>query len=255
MSHSNENHTSPDNQDKQDDLNKSGHQLPKAIQSPVGNWADGFALDLHLREFEISQLTQRNNFFMIFQGVLISGLLVSEGNALPLINFSVSLLGVMVSLFQVGMAGGAKYWQSRWESATRSSEVNLTMTLVKEGLPAIRTFTHDFSSLTDEERAQFGEWNSQKPDDQILHKSNEIQKRVQEDIASRGNLYTIRGCLDWWVRKLAIEPRWSVSRIPIWVGAALMIFWLFVWLHTWSLENFDLFRLFSNLIVLTPLSS
>ncbi|MHC1910589.1 RipA family octameric membrane protein [Klebsiella pneumoniae] len=33
-----------------------------------------YELTIRIRDFEITQLSQRNNFFMIFQGVLFAGL-------------------------------------------------------------------------------------------------------------------------------------------------------------------------------------
>jgi len=92
----------------------SSTPIADALNSPVANRVRGLELDLRLREFEISQLTQRNNFFMIFQGVMIGGLIQSQGLAAPILTSMTSLLGMAVSILQIGMAGGAKYWQSRW---------------------------------------------------------------------------------------------------------------------------------------------
>lgn len=213
---------------------------PSALDSAVGNRVRGLDLDLRLREFEINQLTQRNNFFMIFQGVLIAGLVQSSGDAAPIISFSMCSLGVIVSVLQIGMAGGAKYWQSRWEAATRSSEIALVLEVVKEDKLAVQTFTHDHSRLTPLERAQIEAWNAENPNDQIENDTDRfLHKAVLADIEGSKE-FSRRHALDWWVRKFVIAPKWSVSRIPIWVGAALAVFWFTVWLHTWRVTPVEL---------------
>lgn len=220
----------------------------------VGSRARGLELDLRLREFEISQLTQRNNFFMIFQGVLIAGLVQSQGTAAPLITFSMSLLGVATSVLQIGMAGGAKYWQSRWEASTRSSEIALVLALLRKNKLAVQTFTHDSKLLTAEEQRQIQEWNAQHPvnDEQITDDPNFIKKVVLADIEA-GSRRGLRRYADWWVRRFAIEPKWSVSRIPIWVGAMLLIFWAVIATHSVRLPSIQLERAAPAWFELVPL--
>lgn len=220
----------------------------------VGSRAKGLELDLRLREFEINQLTQRNNFFMIFQGVLIAGLVQSQGTAAPLITFGMSLLGVATSVLQIGMAGGAKYWQSRWEASTRSSEIAIVLELLRQNKLAVQTFTHDSTVLTKDEREQIKKWNSQQsdPGDHITDDPTFIRKIVQADIESGGE-DGWRNAADWWVREFAIMPKWSVSRIPIWVGAALLIFWTVIALHTIRLPGLNLEPFAPTWFELTPL--
>lgn len=220
----------------------------------VGSRAKGLELDLRLREFEISQLTQRNNFFMIFQGVLIAGLVQSHGMAAPLITFSMSLLGVAISLLQIGMAGGAKYWQSRWEASTRSSEIELVLALLKQGKLAVQTFTHDSTLLTENEQNKIKEWNDRHSDsdDQIKDDIDFIDKVVTADIhASRRQGF--RRYADWWVRKFAIAPKWSVSRIPIWVGATLLAFWATIASHSIRFPSLNIESIAPTWFELTPL--
>lgn len=220
----------------------------------VGSRAKGLDLDLRLREFEISQLTQRNNFFMIFQGVLIAGLVQSQGTAAPLITFSMSLLGVATSALQIGMAGGAKYWQSRWEASTRSSEIALVLALLKQGKLAVQTFTHDSTLLTEEERKQIKEWNDQQSDSDKLISDDHafIHNVVMADIEA-GRRGGFRRYADWWVRRFAIEPKWSVSRIPIWIGAMLLVFWAVIASHSIRLPGIDLESFEPAWFELTPL--
>lgn len=223
--------------------------------NPVGSRAKGLELDLRLREFEINQLTQRNNFFMIFQGVLIAGLVQSQGEAAPLITFSMSLLGVATSAFQIGMAGGAKYWQSRWEASTRSSEIALVLELLKQRKLAVQTFTHDSTLLTDQEKEQINNWNRLQldPSDKITDDTEFINKVVEKDIQPPIDRHFLRRHADWWVRKFAIKPKWSVSRIPIWIGAMLLIFWAVIASHSVRLTNFDTEKLTPTWFELTPL--
>ena len=50
------------------------------------------------RNFEITQLVQRNNFFMIFQGVLIACIIYSN-NTVPFIHTAVCFVGIFISFF------------------------------------------------------------------------------------------------------------------------------------------------------------
>jgi hypothetical protein len=220
----------------------------------VGSRARGLELDLHLREFEINQLTQRNNFFMIFQGVLIAGLVQSHGAAAPVVTFSMSLLGVATSLLQIGMAGGAKYWQSRWEASTRSSEIAIVLDHLRRGKLAVQTFTHDSTVLTPEEQAAIAEWNALHPDDLIIADKDFIHRVVLADIDANSSK-SLRGRADWWVKRWAIEPKWSVSRIPIWMGAALLVFWLLIALHSIRIEGLHPNSFLPTWIELVPLQA
>jgi hypothetical protein len=221
--------------------------------NPVGSRVRGLELDLRLREFEINQLTQRNNFFMIFQGVLIAGLIQSLGIAAPIITFCMAALGMAISVFQIGMAGGAKYWQSRWEASTRSSEIAIVLELLKANKLAVQTFTLDSNLLTKDEQKQVEEWNAKQSnfDEKINSNKNYIHSVVMADINSAK--YSLRKCFDWWIRKYAIAPKWSVSRIPIWVGASLFVFWIIIFSHTFYLPKYDFSAYSPKFFELAPL--
>lgn len=79
------------------------------------------------RTFEISQIVQRNNFVMIFQGVLFAGFMQASSNKdFPsLIAFVVCAVGVLTGLAQYWMAAGAKFWQERWEIEVERIESKL----------------------------------------------------------------------------------------------------------------------------------
>ena len=223
-------------------------------ENAVGNRSKGLELDLRLREFEINQLTQRNNFFMIFQGVLIAGLVQSQGTAAPLITFSMSLLGVATSVFQIGMAGGAKYWQSRWEASTRSSEIAIVLELIRQGKLAVQTFTHDSRLLTPDEQRLIKAWNDQQPDpDQLITDDPDFIKTIVLADISTVHRNVVRKIADVWVQKLAIAPKWSVSRIPIWIGAILFIFWATIALHVIRVPSLEPYWFSIDWIELVPL--
>lgn len=92
---------------------------------------NNFEIALRMRDFEIAQLTQRNNFFMIFQGVLFAGV-VQSSHAVPIVSFMVCVVGLAASVFQVGMASGAKFWQEYWEQMLSEYEAK-----AREGKPEL----------------------------------------------------------------------------------------------------------------------
>lgn len=157
-----------------------------------------FKLSLEMRNFEITQLAQRNNFFMIFQGVLFAGV-VQSNHQFPVVSFLVCAAGLFVSLLQVGMASGAKYWQEYWEAALQKSEKLLLSHLMKPSEDR-RIFVHLFH------------------DDEATY-----DKEVSSRLKNHGALGITYGL---------VMARFSVSRIPIYVGIALSIVWLFLLLAT-----------------------
>lgn len=102
-------------------LSKSDDKFNEADRKALSSL---YSLAISARDLEINQLVQRNNFFMIFQGVLFAGLLQAAGNGkiIPIVSFLVCFIGLATSLLQVGMACGAKFWQERWEHAVESIE-------------------------------------------------------------------------------------------------------------------------------------
>ena len=74
-----------------------------------------YEVSVNARDFEISQLIQRNNFFMLFQGVLLASVMQAE-NSRPFVELVICITGLLVSIYQIQMASGAKFWQEWWES-------------------------------------------------------------------------------------------------------------------------------------------
>lgn len=197
----------------------------------MGDINEAFALTLKQREFEISQLTQRNNFFMIFQGVMIAGLIQSGGQAAPVVNFAACCLGIAVALMQAQMAAGAKFWQMRWERATRTLELWLLHDL-RDHDHVFQFFTSDTAFLTDTEEAALNALNLNKARerDPLVMRKDRIMDWVKEDL----QLEKLKRDGKWakylFSRLILTKP--SVSRLPISVGLALMVFWFVVLAHS-----------------------
>lgn len=152
-----------------------------------------FRIALEKRDFEIAQLVQRNNFFMIFQGVLFAGVMQSS-HTKPIVTFLVCLAGLFISLFQVGMASGAKFWQEYWEEALKKIEGRLLLHIHKtdKSRREIWSLFHDRSLIYEE----------------IVNRRLHSHRKSFMSISS------------WLVMK-----RFSVSRIPIYVGLSLSFIW------------------------------
>lgn len=151
-----------------------------------------FKLSLEMRNFEITQLAQRNNFFMIFQGVLFGGV-VQSSHQFPVVSFLVCAAGLVVALLQVGMASGAKYWQEYWEAALQKNEKLLLSRLMRPSVDR-SILIHLFH------------------DDEAVY-DKEVGGRLKNH-GSLGITYRL------------VMARFSVSRIPIYVGIALSIVWV-----------------------------
>ena len=76
------------------------------------------------RNFEITQLVQRNNFFMIFQGVLLASIIYSS-NTVPYVQLMICIAGCYIAVQQTKAAAGAKFWQEYWEAEVVKAEKNL----------------------------------------------------------------------------------------------------------------------------------
>jgi len=197
----------------------------------VGNLNKAYELALKQREFEITQLTNRNNFFMIFQGVLIAGLIQSHGKAFPIINFMVCLIGLLMSGYQACMAGGAKYWQIRWETAVKELEIKLLEAFKDEPF-VMQLFTSDKKHLSEDEIARLDEVNKTpaRKKDPLKFEEGFIDNLVKTDL---------RELSDCSLAKTIITKRYSVSKIPIYVGVALALFWGILWINTFSLGGLN----------------
>ena len=209
-----------------------------AQNSPVGDTAAAYRLAHEMRTLEITQLANRNNFFMVFQGVLLAGLIQSQGGAPSIMNFCICLAGLVMALFQLQMAGGAKYWQIRWEVAVKKLELLLLEDLRGEKR-VVQLFTSDLSHLTDKEKTRIASINteSSRATDPLNATSTFIDDLVREDLR-------LEGTSSWpealWQKlrlpfRSAIASRYSVSKTPLYAAAFLLFLWTILWLHTFAL--------------------
>jgi hypothetical protein len=150
-----------------------------------------FQIALETRNFEISQLVQRNNFFMIFQGVLFAGL-VQSSHSKPVVSFLVCLAGLMVSLYQVQMAAGAKFWQEYWEAALQRIEEELVKHLSSPAARRAKIF-------------------------HLFHEDEHVYLQMVKDRLNGKGVGLTR---------MLVMKRFSVSRVPIYVALTLAGIWL-----------------------------
>lgn len=155
---------------------------------------DAYHLAISVRDFEITQLVQRNNFFMIFQGVLLAGLLQASNNGhiTSVVAFLVCLAGLLISILQFFMASGAKFWQERWEHAVETAEAKL----FPSADPALNAdLFRVFSN----------------PNPNAI-----VENRMKNK------------CLGWLV------TRSSPSRLPMYAALIFVVTWLLLWLCTFT---------------------
>lgn len=197
-----------------------------AVTAAVGDlaaWKAIYKLCIELRNFEISQLVQRNNFFMIFQGVLLAGICQSAGQ-IPIVSFMICVAGLGISLLQACMAAGAKYWQVHWEINTQRSEQ--AMTKITQYHRVLRY--------------------------QLTKRGVSIDKELEAKLENRALLVHLfeEDSNDDGVRKSVKESRpyafftnrfimrkFSSSRIPIYAGFFLSLIWLVLLICTIRFEG------------------
>lgn len=79
---------------------------------------------LDLRNFEIQNLTTRNNFILAVNTALFT--YASREKSIYILS-----LGIVISILQIRMAAGAKLWQEFWED--KLSEMELMLSSVYKG--------------------------------------------------------------------------------------------------------------------------
>ncbi|MDZ5740987.1 RipA family octameric membrane protein [Pseudomonas asiatica] len=188
-------------------------------------WKSIYAECLRQRGFEIAQLIQRNNFFMIFQGVLFAGICQSAA-AVPVVSLIICLVGFGTSLFQASMAAGAKYWQEHWELNTRSAEREMTFWLMAHRI--IRAQINKRSLAVKSELVDRLEVRKTVV---RLFEDNKNRDRIRENLKSSRPWAPIMNFI--------IMRRFSASRIPVYVGGAFALAWLLLLLCTFRVDGLD----------------
>lgn len=153
-----------------------------------------FKVALEMRNFEISQLIQRNNFFMAFQGLFLAGFLQS-GHGKPMVSFIACLAGFIVAFLQTGMASGSKFWQEYWE-------------------------------------AKLAEFDKKATGNKLFHEEEDIYKETVDGRLNRHSDKTF--CCLRRITNFLILRRFSPSKNPIYVGITLSVIWFIALLHTFT---------------------
>lgn len=154
-----------------------------------------YKICIDTRNFEIDQLIQRNNFFMLFQGVLLGAALQNQASK-PFVELVISIAGILVSIYQLQMACGAKFWQEWWESRVDHYEKKLREIQTKQSGHFFDLFVSPFEEVHEEIRKRFA--------------------------MKRGSGLT----------NFLILRAFGVGRAPIKVSLALLFAWIILTLHT-----------------------
>ena len=154
-----------------------------------------YKICIETRNFEINQLIQRNNFFMLFQGVLLAAALQNQSSK-PFVEIVICLAGIFVSIYQLQMASGAKFWQEWWESRVDHYEEKLHALKFKESGHFFDLFATKFDDVHEEITARFKK--------------------------KGGSYFT----------NFLILRAFAVGRAPIKVGLVLVLVWFALFLQT-----------------------
>lgn len=184
------------------------------VQAAVNDleaWTSIYKMCVELRNFEIAQLVQRNNFFMIFQGVLLAGVCQSSGQ-IPVVSFLICVAGIGVSFMQAAMAAGAKYWQVHWELNTKKAEKQMIRTIVQHKLLRAK-LEADELSINSGLMAKL--------------QNRKLFAHLFQDEGGRTDVFEglVESRRYAWFMNRFINFGFSSSRIPIYVGLLLFLVW------------------------------
>ena len=218
-----------------------------------------YARSIATRDFEITQLQNRNNYFIIFQGVMLSGVLTASASK-PFVEFIVCLFCIIFSIYQTNIAAGAKYWQEYWELKTSNSEKKLRekfdsyMGIYKNELIAKLENKINYLNVLGEMYQNKIE-NLENEIDKIrngkylfhhlfefLEDDSKEKISIQESVIGRVTLnekdfdYIKKDTVNVFdiFSNYLILKKFSVSRIPIIVGMFFTLLWFALLLHTLS---------------------
>ncbi|BCU64192.1 hypothetical protein F941_02205 [Acinetobacter bouvetii DSM 14964 = CIP 107468] len=182
----------------------------KILENEISELKSVYKLSIETRNFEITNLIHRNNFFMLFQGVVLAAVFSNQASK-PYVEFFICLMGVFISWHQIKVAAGAKYWQEWWEVRTSDIENKL-----KAKMEQLTGDSDSFISLFDFENVSERQKYEIKVKKQTYKKSQNIKEAELFDKVS----------------KALISGRYSVSRVPIASGIILLLTWLILFVGT-----------------------
>ena len=203
-----------------------------------------YEITVKTRNFEIAQLIQRNNFFMIFQGVLLACIITSK-DTVPFVQFIISSAGFYIAYCQTKVAAGAKFWQEYWESEVYKAEEQLqnlyqSTLLINEKNQNFQFFIPLFTKSKEQVYNQVSERLLKTSSKKIttmttttyptlpVVKFNRFLKILFSGESLKPNIFS--------TNNLILEKP-SVSKIPIHVGQCLIITWAILMLSCLGLYN------------------
>lgn len=169
---------------------------------------------LELRNFEIQNLNTRNTFILAINLALLAYVVDKkiDGILLP-------FLGLIISLLQIGMAAGAKFWQEVWEIKLGEVERELYKVYQEENRNSPQdNFIYLFSHEELWSNEIFSNILKQKVKNRL--NQNQYSNNLNKNCIIKGfNLRNqVINCLVW--------QKFSVSRIPIYIGIIISILWI-----------------------------
>ena len=182
------------------------------------------------RNFEIVQLVQRNNFFMIFQGVLVA-CIINSNNTVPLIHTIVCFVGIGISFYQMQAASGAKFWQEYWEIEVNESEKRLKKFYLSQN--------KDFHQLFDKNTSEVQRAVYEKVYNKHLNKYSLFWDKFFNDNPYK--FFKTYNPFTHTRNRILTKP--SVSKIPIQTGRFLLCIWIIVLFSTTSWGEIAYFKL------------
>ncbi|WP_119026076.1 hypothetical protein [Acinetobacter soli] len=196
-----------------------------------------YEITIATRNLEIGQLVQRNNFFMIFQGVLFACLIYSS-NTVPYVHLILCSVGFYVAYSQTAVAAGAKYWQEFWEKKLETIEQHLLTFYKKyEKNLAVDNNLTEFYQLFSTEQSEINNDVIKQLDRNIKKDSCRVKiNNFWHSILNQKiiNYFTFLKVI--YSRELILNKP-SVSKIPIRVGRFFMIAWGLLFISTLWLPN------------------
>ena len=187
-----------------------------------------YEVAIETRNFEITQLVHRNNFFMIFQGVLIA-CIINSNNTVPLIHTLICFVGIGISFYQMQAASGAKFWQEYWEIEVNKSEKKLKLFYENQG--------KEFHQLFDKKIEIVQKEVYEKLHSKQITKSSLFFSKYYSTNPYR--FFRTYNPFTFTRNRILTKP--SVSKIPIQVGRFLLCIWLITLLTTtkWGANSYE----------------
>ena len=169
-----------------------------------------YSTALELRNFEIQNLNTRNSFILTINVGLFAYAAGKDLIVLP-------LFGIAVSLLQIHMAAGAKFWQEIWEMKLFAVERDLHQVYESEnaGNEAYDPFVHLFTPNPERLPRPLDDYSPRE-----LHQAYE--QELKQSLVERLGTASPANYL--------ITRKFLVGRTPIYWGMLILTFWICLFL-------------------------